>query len=347
MTKDKVVTIQPKKIYGRPKVLCPKDKIKEAIVDSLFKKGQIHLFGGASGVGKSRLAIPMLERIKNGELVFGHESHATDFVYVAVDRDYNTARALIFDLGFDADSWNIFSLLEDALFQEMEFKRILENYIIPQFPNAKLIFVEGMGMLLPNIIDYYAVRKFLHGLLDICHKKEITIIGSVHSPKMKEGERYQLTRENILGSVAWGGVADTIVGFDFAKRENPLDPGRKIVVWPHSFGKQEIFHLSFNDLGVLQQVDDPRMVRARNNKKSKDVFWQFVAEHPGEFVAAELIDYAEKCQTSRTDIFGLLKDSVEEGRVEKLRHGKYRVRQIDALDFTPLDEEALRDPRRG
>jgi AAA domain len=335
--KRKVVTPPPKKIYGRPAVSRSAQETKEAIVDGLFRKRQIHIFGGSSGVGKSRFAIPMLDRIREGAPVFGHESHPTEFVYIAADRDYDTAKALITDLGGNADDWRIFSLLEDAAFQEMEFKRILEHFIIPQNLEARLFFVEGIGMLAEDINDYRTVRKFLHGLLDVCHRRDITIIGSAHSPKMKQGEKYQLTRENILGSVAWGGVADTVLGFDFGNRNDPKDRTRRVVVWPHSFGETEVFHLIFQNDGRLEQVEDPKVVRARNSDKIKDVFWKFVADNPGEFVAADAIDFAEKNGVSRTDTFSVLKAMVEEGRVEKLRRGRYRARKLDALDVTPLD----------
>jgi hypothetical protein len=87
-------------------------------------------------------------------------------------------------------------------------------------PLPEIVFVEGVDMLVTNIKDIRVVTSFMHELQKITQHYHVTLIGSLGSPKTKQGQGYIAKRDNLLGSVGWGRTAETIMNLQFPKSDD-------------------------------------------------------------------------------------------------------------------------------
>src|SRR5437867_12822784 len=72
---------------------------------------------------------------------------------------------------------------------------------------------------------------------------------------MKHGEHYELQRDKLFGSVAWGRKAETVVGIQYAEGSDATSTVRELKVLPRN-GKNETFYFDFQN-GRMVQVEKP------------------------------------------------------------------------------------------
>lgn len=186
----------------------------KAYVPQLWPRHKFNIIDGASGAGKSRWILPQLYALMDGLPIMGHPTEPTKVAYICCDRPKDDAQSTIELLGLDPNRLPIFSFMDNEL--EWSFNNVI-NFIPP---GTQLTFIEAVGALVPgaNLIDYHNILR----LGRLIHKTRRTtgsdFWGSTHTPKLKKGEEYKHTRDNVLGSSAWPGIAGTIVHIE--------DPGQ-------------------------------------------------------------------------------------------------------------------------
>ncbi len=226
--------------------------------EGLFPLGEVSLLGGPSGAGKTTWFLPVLEDIRNGRSVLGRPSVVMDYRVVMHDRSLGaflrTARRMNLD---DEARERVYRL--DRKEQKMAAPEFLTQYILRLLAageDVRIIFVEGLDMWAPGDIGKMAdVQEFLDALGRVAERFGVSIVGSVGNPKAKRGEEYQLQRDKIFGSVAWGRKVETIVGVQYADKEDVESKIRVVTVLPRN-GHNEIFYCDFKG-GRMVEIEKP------------------------------------------------------------------------------------------
>lgn len=197
------------------------------IVEGVLPSGQVHLFSGASGAGKTTVLAQLVAAIQRGEPFFGHATNQpAEIAFVAADRRWSDHQ-LWFDTA-GCQPFNHYSLVDDkSLTGEMIRNRVrkegsmwLFNYVVERLwgksgppPGTFLIPDPGVLFYGGDIIPYIPV--FTHGL-DLnkwAAKHESTILSTAHAGKQKgdKGQRYARPQDRIAGTTAQTATAGTTV----------------------------------------------------------------------------------------------------------------------------------------
>jgi len=214
-------------------------------VDPIWPKRRLNIIAGASGAGKSRWILPQLFALIKGTSVLGKPTTPTKVSYVCCDRTIEDAQSTMIDLGLNPEILPTFSFMDNNL--QWSMGKVLE--MIPQ--DTELCFVEAIGALVPggDINNYSSILK-LGRICNLTTKTSgISFMGSTHAPKMKAGEAYARTRDNVIGSSAWPGIAATIV--HISEEE---DNSRTVTILLRD-GPTEVQHLEFDAIGKLVPID--------------------------------------------------------------------------------------------
>ena len=96
----------------------------------------------------------------------------------------------------------------------------IADHIEATNPAAEIVFVEGVDMLVTEVNNIKTVARFVHELQKIAQHYRIALIGSLGSPKVKEGHGYTATRDNLLGSGGSGATTETVALLSFPKNDD-------------------------------------------------------------------------------------------------------------------------------
>lgn len=282
----------------------------EFLIDGLLPTREVHLIGGPSGAGKTTLILQMLYDWSRGIPVFGKASRPVPYVYVACDRSLQSIRATMDRIQIP-HNFPLISMVDDPRFKT--FATIREAY-----PEAKFYFMDGFPSLTPKgkISDYEIVSGFLTGTTRVCQELDISIAGTGHTTKCKEGETFVNPRQRFLGSVAWGGFSDTMMLIEPAEPDNVTDLNRTVMLLPRN-GPGELLHYRLNDRGVFVPQEDilAGVLHA----------WLLSKPLGTRILLVELAEVAEKAKISRVTMFRQIKKMIADGVLVKVSHGTYQL----------------------
>lgn len=226
------------------------------LLDGLLPTGEVHVLVGSSGIGKSTFLYDFINRWQHEENIFGRK--ATRYPYIILSNDRSKAGIIrtLQRLGLNPKLFNIKETLGVAykggympdgrtpLMSDLEFT-IRE--CVKKQPELRVIFVEGLHIGQAEGNDYGATSRSLKRLNALCQELKLTIVGTTHTPKYAAR---QSTREAILGSVANGGMIETVI--TFARDKDTI----KLVVIPRQ--EQELtFWYKWIEDGKLVETDEP------------------------------------------------------------------------------------------
>jgi CHC2 zinc finger/AAA domain/Toprim-like len=187
--------------------------------EGLFPRGAVSLIAATSGGGKTTLMIQALLAQRVNAQFFGHAASAGySFAILGADRGSK-------DLMRTTESMHLtknpfpFERLPLTAFDREAVQSVI-NIIEAMNPMPEIVFLEGLDMMVTNGNDMRVVSSFLNWLQKVAERYHIAIIGSVGSPKAKEGHGYNISRENILGSGAWGRGSATVITIQFPKGDD-------------------------------------------------------------------------------------------------------------------------------
>jgi hypothetical protein len=154
------------------------------------------LLAGISSAGKSRFAIPALIMHKAGLPVLGLASHPEPWCLVSRDRTLLEVQESIVSLGFNPEDVPIVPAFGA---HSKSFNLIMQDI---EKLGVKLVFWEGIDMMVRNPNNPFEVGEFLSSLTAYC-EKGLTVLGSTGVAKLKPNETYQNPRQLVSGSTIW------------------------------------------------------------------------------------------------------------------------------------------------
>jgi AAA domain len=281
----------------------------EHYVPGLWPKHRFNLVSGASGAGKSRWIIPQLFALREGKPIMGEQTKPIKIAYVCCDRTSEDAKDTMSDLGHDASLIPVFSFMDNDL--DWSFSNVVN--FVPAGTN--LVFIEAVGALVPggNMIDYHSVLRLGRLVNKTRRSTGFDFWGSTHTPKLKKGEDFKHTRDNVIGSSAWPGIAGTIVHI----HEN--DQGQREI---HILTRDDAARTLYYEFDLTGHLVECHLIIGTVILDS----WlkQFTA---GTILTVDqIMEQAAKAKVSRRTVFRWIDDKVNEGLLLRLGKGMYEVR---------------------
>jgi hypothetical protein len=204
-TESGVLTFKYPKVQG-----TPYDFVVGALAgapEGWFPRGDVHLVGGPSGSNKTTFMIDVLETQLKSEKFLGHPTYGLPYLVLMSDRGQFAHLRTANRMRFDPAAIPIEFLpsvtgvnAAKAILREIEKCEVL----------PAVVFVEGCDLLMENASKMEMVVPFLDAVQAIAKHYHMSIIGSVGSPKTRQGEGYVSKRDGIFGTVAWSRKTETI-----------------------------------------------------------------------------------------------------------------------------------------
>jgi hypothetical protein len=282
---------------------------RKTVIDKILPKYQVHIINGPTGSAKTRWFHWWAKDWKEGKPVLGgYTSNPVPLIYIARDRPLDSVQETLKCI----NCLGLFDTVSVFYEKNLKLEQLLDRY-----SKYKAFFIDPIAKYVPGcrINDYGAVSDFLTDTAEICQKNKITILGSCHGPKAKEGQRYLNPREMTMGSGAWGGYCETMFSLnsdDFAV-ENPLR-----YFWVLARNQPDRKYYFRMPGGMIELVEDPLI---------QDTYSEFIAAIPADIPISrsELVTIAHRiganCQNFDRDY---LKRAEKDGYLQIVRHGYYK-----------------------
>lgn len=211
---------------------------KQFLIEDIMPERELHLIAGPSGVGKTTLAMQLMEAYIHELPWMGKKCTNKGVAYFSCDRSKASLQRSMDRLGLDPwtfptgcsrelpDRTNI------SIDQILDWRRRVDH-------KAKLLVIDGLARLTPagKISDYKLVADFLSGIVERCETEDITILGIVHSAKTRDSDKISNPRQRIVGSVSWAGYSDLIITMDPEDAKDPKNPTRVVHILPRDSGE--------------------------------------------------------------------------------------------------------------
>lgn len=279
------------------------------------------MLAGSSGVGKTCLMAWVLKRLKDGLPVFDHPVNTpTKLGFICADRGYLTAlywleKAEYPDVAF-------YSLADDVAFNTSRLRskvsliKILGECLDKlQLPPGALVVVDPLAIFMGgNLNDYMNCAVACLEMRRECSRRQLTMIGTAHASKQKSDrkERYQRLQDRILGSSAQLGYADTQLYL--ASPEETQERFYTFLWHPHT-APPEVFPLGRNKEGLFVP-----WAESQQSEAEIKILQSITTAEEGTAFAEILIT----TEVPRATVFRYLKEMVDDGRLLKVGHGRYR-----------------------
>lgn len=277
---------------------------------------EIHLLAGAAGTGKTTLALQILGAIQRGEPVFGRRTWPTKVMIVSLDRSRAAHTRMIDGLAVPEHEFKFFSQRN----QPTSIRLICQITRREEYNGCKLIFIDGFGTLVRDgkLADYQATSDFLREAGALCEEYGVTIIGSVHATKTKEGESYANPRQRVLGSVAWAAFSDLIITVDPEKPSDVSNMVRLVNVLPRNDREFMIKYL--REGSRMLPYEDP----AELDLASILDYW-LVQNSDRKIPTREFIGQGRDAALTPRQVERWIERQLESGRLERTSKGIYQV----------------------
>lgn len=293
----------------------PITKRQEWLLENIFPCREVHLIAGPSGAGKTTWLLQFIQQWKEGKPIFDCRSFPLPFVYVSGDRSLESLGRTFVRVGMSLDSIPNMSLIG---VKDRSNPRIAMQTIMSRFPEAKVIFLEGMGGMVPKGAnnDYNIVAEFLTTFTSYCQDNDRTIIGVLHSNKAKENESYRNPRQRIHGSVAWAAYSETVILVEPEEADNSNNPRRNLFILPRNSAEEKQV-MSFNADGRLDILEI--------KDTTETAFLQYLIQLPigHEYKTSEILARFGSDNVSRRSMERWIRRAEIGGVLMKCQHGRY------------------------
>ncbi len=225
----------------------PQYPAEKYLVDGLLPTREVHIFAGASGVGKSTIMYDFIDKWQREQDVFGRKSHWYPYVIFSNDRSEAGIMRTLRRIGKNPKDFHIIDTLSAP--DSLTMPDIIKQYH-KKNPHLKVVFVEGLHVAQTDGNDYGETSKALKALNRVCHELDITIIGTTHSAKAYAASG-MTGRDSIIGSAANAGMTETIFSFSRTKKGNV-----KVTIHPRN--EREINQFYKWEDGRLVEIDEEK-----------------------------------------------------------------------------------------
>jgi hypothetical protein len=244
----------------------------EFLVDSLqgpghdgwFPKQELSIIGGPSGAGKTSWAMPLLERIRLGQDVWGHKvSKPRDYRVLLHDRSKKAMRRTARALHMSTEAMDrIIRLTSEQ--QQRKPAEILQA-CIEQCPGVEVWFIEGLDLWIPDMHKMSSVAPIVDDIQRVAARHNVAVLATVGAPKQKGKDRYY-GRDALFGSAALARKVETVVLLSLHNEEDP-NSARQCWVLPRA-GRAEVMYFTWTADGLTiterpEEVQDDSSANAR------------------------------------------------------------------------------------
>ncbi len=244
----------------------PEYPVEEYLVEGILPVNEVHIFAGASGVGKSTIMYDFIDKWQREEDVFGRKSHWYPYIIFSNDRSKAGVLRTLKRIGKNPKNFPIKDLL--GLPDTQTVVDYIRNFHSKNL-SLKVVFIEGLHVGQTDGNDYGETSKSLKALNALCQDLHITIIGTTHSAKAYAASG-MTGRDSIIGSAANAGMTETIFSFSRTKKGNV-----KVTIHPRNEREINQFYKWENGKLVLtdeKDDDKPRPMVLFLNQLEGDTF---------------------------------------------------------------------------
>jgi Bifunctional DNA primase/polymerase, N-terminal len=236
--------------------------------DGWFPLGGVSLVGGPSGASKTTWMLQLLidQRIRIS--VHRHETYGRPFLMLGADRGEAAHKRTMDRMNLSLASVPFKPL---PLAWDLAAAQAIVDQIEATVPLPEIVFVEGVDMLVTDVNNIKAVSFFAHALQKIAQHFHTALIGSLGSPKVKEGHGYTATRDNLLGSGGWGRTAETVAVLQYPKNDDTT--GRRNLTVVLRNAPPEKFPLRFRNGRLEIDADNHEGDKGEAGQASRDIEW--------------------------------------------------------------------------
>ena len=229
--------------------------------DGWFPIGEVSLIGAASGVGKTSWAMPLFERVRKAEEVWGHKVlKARDYRVLLHDRSKKGMRRTTRSMHMSPEAMErVIRLTPEQ--QKRQPAEIMQA-VIEATPGVEVWFIEGLDMWIPDMNKMEKVAPVIDSLQRIATRYNVAIVATVGAPKQKGKDRY-FGRDALFGSSALARKVETVVLMGLHDEEDP-NSVRRCWILPRA-GRAERMYFTWGDDGQLVQTGEPEAKEKEDN----------------------------------------------------------------------------------
>jgi hypothetical protein len=246
--------------------------------DGWFPFGELSLIGAPSGVGKTSWALPLLEKIRHAQDVWGHKvAKPRDYRVLLHDRSKKAMRRTARALHMSADAMErVMRLTSDQ--QKREPGEILQAAVEAN-PGVKVWFIEGLDLWIPDMNKMSSVAPIVDGIQRIATRYDVAVLATVGAPKQKGKDRYY-GRDALFGSAALARKVEAVILMSLHNEEDP-NSVRRCWILPRA-GRAEVMYFAWGDEGLMltAKPDDVQDDQSSNARMMSAVQAAFKPDEP-------------------------------------------------------------------
>jgi len=286
--------------------------------------GEVSLIGAPSGAGKTYFALTVLEKVRKGAEVWGHQSTPRDYRALLHDRSKKAMSRTIRHMKLTAEVRERIIRLSPAQ-QAMTPAEAVESLILAN-PGVRIWFIEGLDLWSKNMVKMEVLAPEIDALQRVATKHNVCVLATVGAPKMKAGEKY-FGRDSLYGSSVLARKTETVILITLT---NPEDSNsvRQYDVMPRN-GKAEKMYMKWEPsqgLVITEKPPDPEPVQKVSRAQAHMERNCLLRFKPGDEVV-----YSSELGASST-FYRWRDDAVDAGLVVQHSGGFYRA--LSGVTFT-------------
>lgn len=334
----------------------PPPSLLPDLIPSILPSSQIHLFSGASGVGKTALTAALVAAFRSGSALFSSpllQCRKVAFIGVITsDRPWHDHALWYRAAG--VEGLPHYSLVDDMSFSPASlrakgsdrfklFKSCVESLEKASrwssLPPDSLIILDPISLFIGSFLDYDKVFSYMLNINQFCRAREITVLAIAHAGKQKgdSSERYSRPQDRIAGTTAQTGCAGTTLHLS-----PPTEVGEdryELTYVPHHaeagtipLDRDPSTGLFYPLAPVLYSSKQDAQAATRRLAEFLEVAFPADAPSdalgdppaPPEATMETILDRAREAGIQRTAAYDYLRRLAKEKRVVKVRHGVWR-----------------------
>jgi hypothetical protein len=214
------------------------DALTEPMHEGWFPKGEVSLIGGSSGAGKTSWAMPLLEKIRKGAEVFGHQAKPRDYRVLLHDRSKKAMQRTVKSLGLSTEA--IQRVIRLSTVQQSRPPAEILEAAIEREPGVECWFIEGLDLWITDPNKMEVVGPVIDGLQRIATRRDVAVLGTVGSPKQRGKDNKYFGRDALFGSAALARKVETVVLMQLHDDNDP-NSVRRCTVLPRNGRAETLF----------------------------------------------------------------------------------------------------------